>query len=1494
MYAREPARPPSEAAPRAAPCDLSPGPPSLAQAAHYVSPGRRWSPCPDPTPEPIPEDSPVLGVKYPWAGLGGSVVRHKMLLRALATAVLAAHAFAADPPVVSNQPYAVDFAPQSARFVRIVLRGSNSGSQACIDEIEVYGPDAERNYALDTGGAVASASSCLSGYAAHAIPHLNDGKYGNARSWIPATSGEEWAQIELHEPTAVARVVISRDREGRYGDRVPTTFEVRLSLDGKEWTTARRIEAAGVSGSISVPAVPPLPAAPPPPRTGAPSLAARTADELGFANLALLPTARAGASSVYADGALPIHQIVHLNDGLRGNEHSWISKGEPSWAEIDLGDAYWVYRVALGNDSSGTYGDRGLLSFAILAATEYNADSGAPTWAACYQQEAGPVLLERRDFRFRPVRARYVRVRIDSAGASEGRLDEVEVFGRKEPIAANEIGPLTAPEAGDGALHGDDLLKYAFIGEEHAWLKTYGRADLDPSLVPYNGRVTEYPRHVGDDRLPLALLASEPALDGKLDDACWQEASRGVVRVAYPYDFDAGPLVEHVMRAGRTGDALLLALRMDRILSAHLAVISTSDWSAYGIVAWAPGGLVYNTFKGNAELDQSTPIDGAIDLDTGCCEMRLPLTLLPGAAEKGVRVGLGMGGRHTPFTGRGIAFTFAPLTIAEEPRTGEGSFRVRVSSAEATVVSGLGEEFALAAGESQTMAVNAERGAIGDQADLSISDGSGAQYELHLFRYDPVRRTLDLAAGLANRLDSKGVDVRAERVALDDTAKRHDALAAADEPERAAWRELLFEARSLKRDLFFREPELAPLARILFVKRFAFHPSHIYTDYTDAPFRPGGAVCVLEMPAIDGRVATDKAHVSAQTSPPGPSSLRRAQGSGPSPSPLAERGWSHAERGTGGEVGAGLLAPDLAQVSRLFESESGIARDPAATFDASRIFFGYRPAADGFYHLMSMNADGSDQRQLTEGPFHDFYPCPLPDGALAFISTRCTSRVLCFRGGSSVLFRMGPDGSDPRPLSFASVSEWAPSVMSDGRIIWTRWEYIDKGADFSQTLWSINPDGTKPELVFGNAIIQPNGYASGREVPGTSEIACTLVSHFGDINGPIALVDVSEGRFNPAAIRSITPEVPWPGMWPATECFRDPVPISRDYFLCSHAPRDRFGLYAIDRYGDREVLHLDPAIDSMGPTPFRKTAPPPVVADTVVASAPNTGTFLMLDVNAGLGPDVPRGTVKYIRVVEEVRHDIRVTPNRDHEDFMKWYASPVDIVSGPFGWPTYVAKAALGIVPVEEDGSAEFTAPAGKVLYLEALDEHFDEVQRMRSVVQLQPGETRTCVGCHEDRATAPPTLASLAAERGPVTPAPPSWGAEPFSYERVVQPVLDRSCIACHLHMQGADVDLTGTLDEERVPASYRTLVQGGYMHYVDCGWNSGGCEKLAPLSFGTVKSKLWEILADHHDVKLTPDDELRIKTWTDLNCPLWPDYVLRSERPGPSPGTRALGAGS
>ncbi len=537
-------------------------------------------------------------------------------------------------------------------------------------------------------------------------------------------------------------------------------------------------------------------------------------------------------------------------------------------------------------------------------------------------------------------------------------------------------------------------------------------------------------------------------------------------------------------------------------------------------------------------------------------------------------------------------------------------------------------------------------------------------------------------------------------------------------------------------------------------------------------------------------------------------------------------------------------------------------------------------------------ATGKTRLVSPPGPFHDFWPIELPDGGLAFISTRCKKKFICWRPQAFVLYRMNKDGGDLSPLSYANLSEFAPSVADSGSILWTRSEYVDKGADYGHTLWSIRPDGSSPELVFGNTINLPQGYANGRQVPDSTEVSCVLISHFGDLNGPVAMIDTSLGPHDPSAIRSITPEVPWPGFWARTETFREPVPITRDILLVAHAALDRFGLYLIDRFGNRELLTIDDSIDTICPQLFEARETPPIIKSSVDSelAAQGLGRFSVTNVYRGLEGQVEHGAAKYLRVCQEMPTPLKQLDNgsyqSDHEPFMEYYASPVDILQGSFGWPSYVAKGVFGTVKIEEDGSVDFLAPAEKVLFFELLDENFNEIQRMRSVVQLRPGESRSCIGCHENRLSVPDGGLTLASSHDPQMLQEPPWGAGPFWYERVVQPVLDCRCVECHnaetVKNSVKQLDLTGVRDESRIPVSYRSLVQSGDVHYFDYTWGAGKTTKADPYTFGVSQSKVWDVLKDenHCNVSLTSEEEQAIKCWIDLNVPLWGDYQMRRER--------------
>ncbi len=1342
--------------------------------------------------------------------------------RALLLAAFFSLGLVAAPAVIDgSRANAIAFPASTVGCVQVRILATGSNTQACLDELEVYGPEGTGNLARGEGVKV-TASSCLEGYPQHQIAHLNDGLYGNEHSWIAATNGAEWVQVSFPEPKLVNRIVFSRDREGKYADRVPSHLAVRVSPDGASWQQVAELRAKVTTtprpGSFRG-----IVAAPPPaPRPGLPvaeartDLSARTQNEFGLPNLALRPETKASASSCLPGHA--IHRTEHLNDGQTGNSHSWIANAVPAWVELDLGGVFWISQVAIGNDASGQYRDRAPTEYEVAVTRE----ADPATWQTMFHATEA-VVGGAKDIHLAPVQARRVRVLIQQASGLP-RIDEFEVFGQGDPIPSDRQAPPTQAAA---VASPDQMLQSAFLGEEHAWLKVAGHADLDPQLVPYNGRVTEYPRHAPEDILPLPTLAGLPELDGVLDDSWWQQASRGVVRVAWPYDFAQGPLVETWVRAAIAGDQLLLGIRTNRLLSAHLAVVSTLSGTGCGVVCLGNEFRVYERVeRDRAKLAETKPLAVHGNATLTEFEVALPLAWFEGWQDEGFRIGLGMGGRHTPAEGRAVCFLPADGYVREIPDDAAFVLEFGATQPVDVALKG-GKQMQVLPGQPQRVSLPLALGSIGPEQQVEVAFGD-LPCRLRLLRYDPGSRVRRELGELLPRLAHKGVDVADIQASAAELAKAPNT------------RDTFFRLRLLKRQAYLRDPDLDPLQRLLFVKRNPFHPSHNYSVVLDSPWRPGGAICTLDLP------------------------------------------WQN-----------GALDASGGQVTRLFEADKGVARTPMASSDAQQVFFAYRPARDDYFHVMQMAADGSGLRQLTDGPFHDFWPCPLPDGDLAFISTRCRARFLCWRPQAFVLFRMKPDGSDMRPLSYANLSEWAPSVLSDGRLVWTRSEYVDKGADFSHTLWAIRPDGTKPELVFGNTIIQPNGYTNGRQVPGTKEFCATLISHFGDLNGPIALLDIDQGRFTKDAITSLTPEVPWPGMWPRSECFRDPFPIGRDHILCAHAPADRFGLYVIDRFGNREVLHLDPAIDSVCPTVFRAVPPPPILADQVENLDENWGTMTVADVYQGI-PQVERGRVKYLRIACEVRAGLNRMPDgsyqRDHEPFMHWYAGPVDVVSGPFGWPSYVAKASYGLVPVEADGSAHFRAPAGHVLYFEVLDENLNELQRMRSVVQLQPGEKRSCIGCHEDRRQAPEPKLRTALRREADEPTPPPWGAVPFAYEKVVQPVLDQHCIRCHTAAHPAKLDLTGTLDTDRVPASYRTLIRKGLVHYLDWRYNAGGNEKREALTFGVLKSKLFQTLeAGHHEVALSRDEMLALKCWVDLNCPLWPDYQLRENRPGPPLATQA-----
>ncbi len=630
-----------------------------------------------------------------------------------------------------------------------------------------------------------------------------------------------------------------------------------------------------------------------------------------------------------------------------------------------------------------------------------------------------------------------------------------------------------------------------------------------------------------------------------------------------------------------------------------------------------------------------------------------------------------------------------------------------------------------------------------------------------------------------------------------------------------------------------REPPL-DFDRLVFVKRHPGRFPHMCDQYYGSFARPGGGLFVLE-------------------------NLRR--------NPRAR------------DVVGGGLPP-------------GSFLSPELSHDAERILFAYararedrgegaRWAPEVCYHIYEVRIDGTGLRQLTDGPFDDFDPCCLPDGRIVFVSTRrggfcrCGDRPV----PSYTLHIMNADGTDIRRISHHETNEWNPSLLDDGRIVYTRWDYVDRHTNLAHSLWTCYPDGSGPAALFGNYNFErrPWGEWTPRPVPGTQEVVAVAGAHHGHAIGSLILVDPAKGSDGSGPVTRLTPGVAFPEAegWPA-QAYATPFALSKDFCLASYSPswstRDAshavtMGIYLVDSAGRRELLYRDPLISSMDPLPLKPRSVPAVHAPAHDGASSSEGEFLLLDVFRST-ESMARGAVKELRIVE-------ILPKSTFRNDEPRISAARQVS----------ARFLLGTVPVEEDGSAYFRAPAGVPLYFQAVDPDGMAYQSMRTITYLQPGERRTCIGCHEPRNTAPPNRAPLAARRKPSLIKPGPDGTKPFSYPRLVQPVLDRHCVSCHGGGESegkpaGGVVLTGdfTRSTESHTASYRSLARRDLVPWFDSINGTEWLPRTYPGELGARVSKLMALIrGGHGGAKLEREDLERLAIWIDLNVPFYGAYEPR-----------------
>jgi mono/diheme cytochrome c family protein len=169
----------------------------------------------------------------------------------------------ADPAATEPRRYPVNsrlnterFKAVKAKYVRFVAFETNS-AEPCIDELEVFTNGQEpRNVALASCGAKARSSGDYPGSPSlHRLEFINDGKYGNGRSWISNQIGRGRIEIELAEPTTIDRIIWTRDREGSYTDRLAIRYRIDVSIDHESWVVVASSDDRLPFGSTTI--VPP-------------------------------------------------------------------------------------------------------------------------------------------------------------------------------------------------------------------------------------------------------------------------------------------------------------------------------------------------------------------------------------------------------------------------------------------------------------------------------------------------------------------------------------------------------------------------------------------------------------------------------------------------------------------------------------------------------------------------------------------------------------------------------------------------------------------------------------------------------------------------------------------------------------------------------------------------------------------------------------------------------------------------------------------------------------------------------------------------------------------------------------------------------------------------------------------------------------------------------------------------------------------------------------
>ncbi len=721
-----------------------------------------------------------------------------------------------------------------------------------------------------------------------------------------------------------------------------------------------------------------------------------------------------------------------------------------------------------------------------------------------------------------------------------------------------------------------------------------------------------------------------------------------------------------------------------------------------------------------------------------------------------------------------------------------------------------------------------------------------------------LRRTQALYRDLASECDIAAYGRELERIAQ---------AAAATDPAQIADRLPVFEkVIALRRKIAFANPLLQEISRLLFITREALpldegrYGNHMCDQYfgfhaTIHGTTQGNGLYVLENPWSESPAVRNLLENS-----------------------VIENGARKGQKlGNGG-----YLAPEV-------------------SFDGQQILFCYTDAKPEIrvwnesttFHIFRCNADGSGLVQLTDGCVNDLDPCWLPNGRIAFISERRGGYGRCHGRPvpSFTLHTMFEDGSDIVMLSPHETNEWQPSVDHNGMIVYTRWDYVDRGFNQAHHAWTSYPDGRDSRPVNGNnhdsQRTAPMMQMDVRAVPGSRKYAAIATGHHCEARGSVILVDPALADDNAMSqIRRVTPDQ----LFPEAEYYIDkgsaayasPWPLSEKYYLCVYdgfanaqygsidAGARRYELTLLDAFGNKIPIYRHPAISSLSPMPLHPRPMPPVLPHRTLIGRPRLPNGQKPEI---IPPEeLPKlaevGLINVYNSRYPMPEGVRIRALRVWQVLPK--STPLADTPRIGMGSQKGAKLVLGTVPVEEDGSAYWKQPVGVPILFHALDDEGKAVQGMRSVTYTAPGETLMCNGCHEHRvgsARTPPSATPMAMKRAPSDIKADMEGTNPFHFARLIQPVIEAKCLECHGEKRkdkAPDLRKGDYLnDKNRFFTSFKNMRP--YLFFHDrADWTD---PYTIPGEFGANASALYRRLKAGHG-KLNADELRRFAIWIDSNC--------------------------